>query len=134
MKNQISKQQTIRFKDANLVERLNQDYLNSKFGSVNEYFNFCLENNLNSQINAKKELIEINNLLQEKNLSNKKFEQEQLYTLKEILRYLKKDMTVSIRTLALLTKYVFRYPLDEEELENGKYDIAPYDIQEFRSE
>ena len=43
-------------------------------------------------------------------------------------------MTVSIRTLALLTKYVFRYPLDEEELENGKYDIAPYDIQEFRSE
>ena len=134
MKTKINKQQTIRFKDANLVAKLNEDYLKSKFNSVNEYFNFCLESHLNSQVNTKKHIEEIFNILQDKNLSNDKFEQELLYTLKEIVKNLKKNMSISLRELGLLTRFIFKYPLDENDLDNGKYDEQPFLIQEFTNE
>ena len=133
MKNQISKQQTIRFKNSKLVEKLNQEYLNSKFNSVNEYFNFCLENHLNSNVNAQQELVEIYNILKEKQSSGSEYEDELLSTLREIASLMRKNLIVSLRTLGLLRRQVFEYPLDEEKLDHGIYDEDPLYIKAFGS-
>ena len=133
MKNQISKQQTIRFKNSKLVEKLNEEYLNSKFNSVNEYFIFCLEHHLSSNVNAMQELEKISGILQDKNLSNSEFEKEVTLSLIQITSIMKKNLLVSLRILGLLRRQVFEYPLDEEKLYEGLYDEDPLVIKAFDS-
>ena len=122
MKNEITKQNTLRLYKVQLIEQLNEDFKKSNFKSINDYLTFCLESYLNSKQDLKEQIEFINRTLKQKNLINYKFEEELLSTLQAIAKKLDINEKLTIRQLELLRRWLFGYTLDEKSFIDGKYD------------
>lgn len=122
MKNEITQQNTLRLYKVKLIEQLNEDFKKSNFKSINDYLTFCLESYLNSKQELKEQIEFINRTLKQKNLINYKFEEELIDTLKAIVKKLDVNEKLALREFGLLKRWLFGYSLDEQSLNNGKYD------------
>lgn len=129
-KQSINKQQTIRFFNKELLDKLNEDYEKSRFTSVNNYLNFCLEQSAKFK-NIQTDIFEMRDALKELNENSKNYQNKELKLLEQFVNKMITCEKIICRIYHLLFGYIFDYELKEEKFENGSQDYIPSGLKGY---
>lgn len=129
-KQHINKQQTIRFFDKELLDKLNEDYAKSSFNSVNTFLNFCLEQSAKF-MQIQTDIEECKNKINELCENNANFEKSQIKLLEQFVNKLNTNEKLLCRLYALTLDSAFD-GLDEMiYYENGSKDHLPSGLKGY---
>ena len=129
-KQPINKQQTIRFFNKELLDKLNEDYEKSRFSSVNNYLNFCLGQSVKFK-NIQTYIFEMRDVLKELNENSKNYQNKELKLLEQFVNKMITCEKIICRIYHLLFNYVFDCELKEEKFENGSQDYMPSGLKGY---
>ncbi len=129
-KQPINKQQTIRFFNKELLDKLNEDYEKSRFTSVNNYLNFCLDQSAKLG-GIQNDIIEAKNILKELKENSNNYQNKELKLLEQFVNKMITCEKIICRIYHLLFCYIFDYELEEEKFENGNQDYIPSGLKGY---
>lgn len=129
-KQEIKSQQTLRISNKELLAKLNEKYNKSGFKTANAYLNSILDCGVSND----KTIADVNTVLEilkEKNLSNQKFEEQLLKTLKDLVKKVNIHERILCRTYHILKDSAFKHLQYEGDYDTGKYDELPTKYKDY---